>query len=38
MLEVRLVDGGYVDANLLIDARAKHGIELVGAIRLDTNW
>ena len=28
----------YVDADLLIDARAKHGIELVGPVRLDTSW
>ena len=28
MLEVHLVHGGYVDADLLIDARAEHGTEL----------
>ena len=38
MLKVHLVDGGYVDADLLIDARAEHGIELVGPVRLDTSW
>ena len=29
---------GYVDADLLIDAQAEHGIELVGPVRPDTSW
>src|SRR3954468_14249014 len=33
-----LVDAGYVDADLLIDAQAAHGIELVGPVRPDTSW
>jgi len=33
-----LVDAGYVDADLLIDAAAEHGIELVGPVRPDTSW
>ncbi|MDQ2802254.1 MAG: IS1182 family transposase [Pseudomonadota bacterium] len=33
-----LVDAGYVDADLLIDAQAEHGIELVGPVRPDTSW
>ena len=36
--EVHLVDAGYVDADLLIDAKAEHGIELVGPVRPDTSW
>ena len=33
-----LVDAGYVDADLLVDAKAEHGIELVGPVRPDTSW
>src|SRR3954470_11658911 len=33
-----LVDAGYVDADLLIDAQAAHGNELVGPVRPDTSW
>ncbi|MGI4951124.1 MAG: hypothetical protein ACRYGM_04910, partial [Janthinobacterium lividum] len=36
--EVHLVDAGYVDADLLVDAKAEHGIELVGPVRPDTSW
>ena len=33
-----LADVGYVDADLLIDAKAEHGIELVGPVRPDVSW
>jgi transposase len=33
-----LVDAGYVDADLLLDARAEHGVELVGPVRPDVSW
>jgi len=33
-----LVDAGYVDADLLIDAKTEHGIELVGPVRPDVSW
>ncbi len=36
--EVHLVDAGYVDADLLVDAKAEHGIELIGPVRPDTSW
>ncbi len=36
--EVHFVDAGYVDADLLVDAKAEHGIELVGPVRPDTSW
>lgn len=32
------MDAGYVDADLLVDAKAEHGIELVGPVRPDTSW
>ena len=33
-----LVDAGYVDADLLLDAAVEHGITLVGPVRPDTSW
>ena len=33
-----LVDAGYVDADLLLDAEAEHGIALVGPVRPDVSW
>ena len=33
-----LVDAGYVDADLLLDAKAEHDIELVGPVRPDVSW
>ncbi len=36
--ETHLVDAGYVDADLLVDAKAEHGIELVGPVRPYTSW
>ena len=34
----RLVDAGYVDADLLVDVKSEYGIELVGPVRPDTSW
>jgi len=36
--EIHLVDAGYVDADLLVDAKAEYGIGLVGPVRPDTSW
>jgi len=36
--KIHLVDAGYVDAGLLVDAKAEHGIEPVGPVRPDTSW
>ena len=33
--EVHLVDAGHVDADLLVDAKTEHGVELVGPVRPD---
>jgi transposase len=33
-----LLDRGYVDTNVLIDSQEKHGVEVVGPIRVDTTW
>ena len=33
-----LVDAGYVDADLLVDAKAEYGIALIGPVRPDTSW
>jgi transposase len=34
----RLVDAGYVDADLLGTSMATHGVELVGPVRPDVSW
>lgn len=33
-----LADAGYVDADLLVTSRTKHGIELLGPVRPDVSW
>jgi transposase len=33
-----LTDAGYIDAELLVTSRAKHGIELLGPVRPDVSW
>ena len=33
-----LLDAGYVDAELLVDSRAEHGVRLVGPVRPDVSW
>lgn len=33
-----LVDGGYVDAELLVDSQQQFGIELVGPASPDVSW
>lgn len=33
-----LLDRGYVDTCVLIDSQEKHGVEVVGPIRVDTTW
>jgi transposase len=33
-----LLDAGYVDAELLVDSQAKHGVRLVGPVRPDISW
>jgi transposase len=36
--EIHLVDTGYVDAALLVDSQAEHGVELLGPVLLDSSW
>ena len=33
-----LVDAGHIDADLLLDAEAEHGVALVGPARPDVSW
>jgi transposase len=33
-----LLDRGYIDTRVLIDSQEKHGVEVVGPIRVDTTW
>ncbi|MDQ3641219.1 MAG: IS1182 family transposase [Actinomycetota bacterium] len=33
-----LLDAGYVDAELLVDSQAEHGVRLVGPVRPDVSW
>ena len=33
-----LVDAGYVDADLLLDAQAEHGVAPLGPVRPDVSW
>jgi len=33
-----LLDRGYVDTNVLSDSREKHGVEVIGPIKVDTTW
>jgi transposase len=33
-----LLDRGYVNTNVLIDSREKHGVEVIGPIKVDTTW
>ena len=33
-----IVDGGYVDAELLVSSQSNHEIELVGPIKSDASW
>jgi transposase len=33
-----LVDAGYVDADLIVESRARYGIELFGPTRLNPSW
>ncbi|RPI87022.1 MAG: IS1182 family transposase [Chloroflexi bacterium] len=33
-----LLDRGYVDTKVLIDSRERHGIEVIGPIKVDTTW
>ena len=33
-----LADAGYIDADLLLDTEAEHGIALVGPVRPDVSW
>ena len=33
-----LLDAGYVDAELLVDSKAEHGVRLVGPVRPDVSW
>jgi transposase len=33
-----LLDRGYVDTQVLLDSQQKHGIEVIGPIRVDTTW
>lgn len=36
--EVHLVDGGFVDTNLLLNSAEDYGIELLGPVRRDRAW
>jgi transposase len=36
--EEQIVDTGYVDAELLVSSRQKHGIQLVGPVLSDNSW
>jgi transposase len=33
-----LLDRGYVDTRVLIESQEKHGVEVVGPVRVDTTW
>ena len=33
-----IVDGGYVDANILVSSPKKHGVEIIGPVRSDGSW
>lgn len=33
-----LLDRGYVDTNVLIDSQQRHGVEVVGPIKVNTSW
>jgi transposase len=33
-----VVDGGYTSAELMLDARAEHGVRLVGPLSADNSW
>jgi len=33
-----LLDRGYVDTNVLIGSQEKHGVEVIGPIKVDTTW
>jgi transposase len=33
-----LLDGGYVDSELLVASRAEHGVEVIGLVPPDTHW
>ena len=33
-----LVDAGYVDAGILVTAASVHHVEVIGPVRVDTNW
>ena len=33
-----IVDTGYVDAELIVNSRHKHNIDLVGPVQTDTSW
>lgn len=33
-----LLDRGYVATNVLIDSQEKHGVEVIGPIKVDTTW
>ena len=33
-----LLDRGYVDTKVLIDSQEKHGVEVIGPIKVDTTW
>lgn len=32
------VDGGYVDADILVSSQQKHGMEIIGPVRSDGSW
>ena len=36
--EVHLVDTGFIDADLILDSAKDYGIELLGPMRLASNW
>jgi transposase len=36
--QTHFVDAGYVDADLLLDTKAEHGVELISPIRPDSSW
>lgn len=36
--EVHLVDGGFIDTNLLLKSAKRYGVELLGPVRRDRAW